>query len=159
MAALRASLHCPDDIDWSSSDYCTWTELDCDKNSRVQAYGSRTKDSQVPEFKINNGTPVIDTKGNSEIGTDISPRVPSRKGNKNIKILVGSLTASLVVALLVVAGFIVYLVYKMKKDLVQSSEHNEIEMVEHNEINITEHNEIEMAEHNEIIENKAIAIH
>ncbi|CAN7015763.1 unnamed protein product [Brassica rapa subsp. trilocularis] len=104
MAALRASLHRPDDIDWSSSDYCTWTELDCDKNSRVQAYGSRTKDSQVPEFKINNGTPVIDTKGNSEIGTDISPRVPSRKGNKNIKILVGSLTASLVVALLVVQG-------------------------------------------------------
>ncbi|CAN7119933.1 unnamed protein product [Brassica rapa subsp. narinosa] len=119
---------------------------------------------KVPEFKIKNGTPVIYTKGNLEIGTDISPGVPSRKGNKNIKILVGSLTASLVVMLLVVTGFIVYLVYKMKKDLVQSSEHLEIEMAEHNEIEMPEHNEtempehseIDMAEHNEIIENKAI---
>nr|VDC84070.1 unnamed protein product [Brassica rapa] len=119
---------------------------------------------KLPEFKIKNGKPVINTKGNLEIGTDISPGAHSRKGNKNIKILVGSLTASLVIVLLVVAGFIVYLVYKMKKDLMQSSEHieidmaeqNEIEMLEHNEIEMREHHEITMAEHNEIIENKAI---
>ncbi|RIA05024.1 hypothetical protein BRARA_K00629 [Brassica rapa] len=269
MAALRASLHRPNDIDWTSSDYCTWTELDCDNNSRVTGirlsnkgfagslppelvnltalqvfeitefakswkgnnpcrdwFGITCKEGRIvafgvpfrqltgsispgfgdldslllidlsynhlagtipveitklkelrlldvsynqlhgklPEFKIKNGKPVINTKGNLEIGTDISPGAHSRKGNKNIKILVGSLTASLVIVLLVVAGFIVYLVYKMKKDLMQSSEHieidmaeqNEIEMLEHNEIEMREHHEITMAEHNEIIENKAI---
>ncbi|KAF8098386.1 hypothetical protein N665_0268s0055 [Sinapis alba] len=106
---------------------------------------------KVPEFKIKNGKPMIRTKGNLEIGID-NKQVPSRKGNKNIKILVGILTASLVVALMVIGGYIAYRIFKKKKDVVQSSEHNEIEMVEHNEIEMVEHNEIEL------VENKAIPI-
>lgn len=137
------------DLSYNHLDGTIPIELTKLKELRVLDVSYNQLHGKVPEFKIKDGNRVINTKGNSDIGIYIN-QAPSCTRNKTIKILVGSLTASLVVVSLVLAGFIVYLIYKRKKDLVQSSENNEIEMAEHNEIEMVE------LEHNEIVENKAI---
>ncbi|XP_018479035.1 receptor-like kinase TMK2 [Raphanus sativus] len=140
MAALRASLHRPDDIDWTSTYYCTWAELDCDKNNRVTIIhlSYRGFSGSLPPELIN----LTALRVFEIIGNQISGIIPTGQNCSICK----------------------WLLCPLLKDLVQSSEHNEIEMAEHNEIEMVEHNEIEMAEHNkiemvehnEIIENKGI---
>ncbi|CAH8329593.1 unnamed protein product [Eruca vesicaria subsp. sativa] len=121
------------------------------KKLRILDLSHNQLHGKVPHFRR---TGILEIQGNPELETNIIHHLRRRK----TKIIVGGVIGSLAVVLLVVAGYIVYLIYIRKKDLVQSPDHNEIEIVEHNEIEIVEHNEIEIVEHNDFVENKVIPI-